>query len=272
MSHEAKDDEAADEVTEALPTTRELPVTQPLPAELRSESDRHVQAETTQVIPVEPTTDAPNDAPPPSIPPRGTGPTATAPKASPTPAPHDARPGRPAPLLIGALAVIAVLAVAGLTLGATTLLGDRGQVAAAAPSESPTPSVSATTSGMPASPTPSETSTDTGLADTVGVDGSPGSDGACTAEVRKEKAKDGEFKFDVRVKARAGGVETWEVRVDIGDAAATEVKDAILVGQKGGVVTLASADGAEPIASGKHTDLKVEGTGEPSGLAIACDS
>ncbi|WNM25385.1 hypothetical protein [Demequina capsici] len=72
--------------------------------------------------------------------------------------------------------------------------------------------------------------------------------------------------------APAGGVTTWTVRIGLGDATATDVTGGSLTDQADGVVTVASEEGAKPIASGKTVTFTVTGTGEPSGLDIACTS
>ncbi|WNM28265.1 hypothetical protein RN607_04480 [Demequina capsici] len=256
------DDSPTDPIDEQAPTTLPLPTTGPA---LGSAQD----GDPTVVLPAEAIAaalagDAAGSAPP-SVQPVGAHGASDA-------APAATDPRRRPPLVTLAIAG-AIIIVVGVLLGAAALLG-RGAAPVAASTTSPSNAASPWSTASPlavASPaeTPSPTMTSSAV---VGTDGTPGADGACAAEIRKDRAKDGRFELEVRVKARAGGVTTWTVRIGIGDATATDVTGGSLTDQADGVVTVASEEGAKPIASGKTVTFTVTGTGEPSGLDIACTS
>ncbi|WP_084126025.1 hypothetical protein [Demequina sp. NBRC 110054] len=260
MDDDRRDHGPQDDPTEALPTTQEMPLTAPLPTALNPE--------------VAGGGDAAASVPPPSVPPLHD---ASRPAAS---LGDDGPRGR-SPLLVGAAIAVAALVAAGLILGVGALLGASDSSVEVAASDSASPSASVETSSAPDesasedSPAPSDTATaddDEASAAQVGSDGTPGSDGACTASVKNLKAKNGEFDLEIEIHARAGGVETWQVRVDLGEAIASEADHATLVDQADGIATVESEDGAKAIDSGKRFTFKVKGEGEPSGLDLACTS
>ncbi len=178
--------------------------------------------------------------------------------------------------MLGSALLVATLVIAGLILGIGALLGasepaDDAVGATASPTAAARPPAPASTVTAPqASTPPSPTATAAETDPPASASAPAGSEGACTASIKNLKIKDDEFDLEIEIHARAGGVDAWQVTVDLGDALATQADHATLVDQTDGIVAIQSEEDAKGIDSGKRFTFKVKGQGQPSGLQIAC--